>query len=666
MNPSAVELFDFPRKDMGNHRISELFAMPDHEPINDLWFIEHARNHGSMEIVAKRLNGEWRQVEITLGYMRMLTKEYFTAVIRDVTEQINTQNRLFAEKELAHTTLESIGDGVIRADADGEITYINPVAAALTEYSSREACGMRLSSILRLSPENEPAQGIDPISQLNEHQCSSFQSVGFHKITGRNGRKAMVIYTASFLHDTESHVVGFVLVFRDMTDHQKMVRKLSYQATHDPLTGLSNRRAFEHHLRQLIDQGIDRPGLSHAMVMLDLDDFKIVNDTAGHQAGDDLLRGFATIIRRHTRNSDVVARMGGDEFAIILRNCSLDKAKNIMNQCLKSMLEYRFQWEGRIFQVGASIGLTLIDHRTTDFEGVIGCADRACYASKEAGGASVMVIENIEEQVFPGADQNDEVQRWLCSLEQMQVQFIFHPIIARDDESSPARDRLFEVYAFCSLAGHEERIALTDIMTMLERHKVMPRIESIVLSALFKEMEKIRSALPDIVNWRFGFNLSRASLFDEQTPGLFKPLLERYAVLTRHLYFEIPERALMMDIGYSRIFLDSLAQQGCMICLDHFGSSVGSFTHLHSLPFSMIKIDASFVRGAASDPNQQRIVHAIAQLGQSLHMRTIAEGVDNAAIYQKLVPLKIDYLQGNYFGKAMGSDQIIDYLLGKA
>ena len=328
------------------------------------------------------------------------------AIVVEITERKRAEEELFKEKERAQITLASIGDGVITVDAAGRVESFNPVAAQLLGWSHSEAQGLSLTEIFPIIDETSRERVEDPVQSCL--RLGKFTGFGDPVVLIRRDGKELVIDDAAApIHDRDGRVVGAVMTFRDVTAQHRLAQQLTYQATHDALTGLVNRQEFERRLGLMLKHAKDQR-LRHVLCYLDLDQFKVVNDTCGHGAGDELLRQLSALLKTRMRERDTLARLGGDEFAVLLGECPLDQAVRIANQLRELVQDLRFIWEDRSFSVGVSIGLVPITETTVDLSSLMSAADSACFSAKERGRNRVYVHRPADTDL----QQRQEEMHW--------------------------------------------------------------------------------------------------------------------------------------------------------------------------------------------------------------------------------------------------------------
>jgi diguanylate cyclase (GGDEF)-like protein len=416
---------------------------------------------------------------------------------------------------------------------------------------------------------------------------------------------------------------------------------LSWQATHDALTELANRRQFEAAATRLLASA-RAEGRRHAVLFVDLDQFKVVNDACGHPAGDALLRDLAQLLAGRMRRADTLARLGGDEFGVLLEGCDLADAQRIAATVLAAIRDYRFSWEGRIFTLGASIGVAEITDATPDLESVLSAADTACYLAKDLGRNRIQVYRDDDEEV---ASRHGE-KGWVAKITQgaEQGRFFLHAQRVVSLSGDGAETEYLELL----LRMRDEQGRVVPPMAFIpaaERYHLMGRIDRWVvgkaLGCLARIAQSGETRLP-----RFGINLSGMSLGDA---AFAEYVLEQFDITKTppdSVCFEITETAAISNLGRARGFINRFRDLGCRFALDDFGSGLSSFEYLKSLPVDYLKIEGSFVRGLIHDRIDRAVVDAIQRLARAAGARTIAESVESAAVAERLRALGIDFGQG--------------------
>ena len=548
------------------------------------------------------------------------------------------------EKEKAEVTLRSIGDGVVTTDAQGRITYINGKAEELTGWSDVTSVGRPLEAVFRIGHEESHARLPDPAAiALAEGRVVDSESGAL--LIGRNGREFAVEYTASPVLDDEEGTIGAVVVFHDVSDLHTLSRQLSYQASHDPLTGLINRREFERRLGQALENA-HAEALHHALCFLDLDQFKVINDTCGHQAGDELLKRLSSELRARLRKGDVLARLGGDEFAVLLEECPLEKAEELAETLRRVVEESRFLWEGQSFEVGVSVGLVPLDNESGTLYDVMRLADAACYVAKEAGRNRVHVHTPDSDEIARRNGEMNWFQRIRQALDQDRFRLHVQPIVALG-EGEGRRD-YYEV-----LLRMEEDGRLVPPMAFLptaERYQLMPLIDRWVVSRLLDTLTERFADRPQAAP-TFSINLSGQSLGDKEFAAFLIDAVAESGLPGSAFCFEITESTAIANLSGARALIDRMRELGCAFMLDDFGSGLSSFSYLKSLPVHCIKIDGGFIRDIADDPVDRSMVESMNQVAKVLGIATVAEYVENEQTLTLLREIGVDYAQGYHIGK---------------
>lgn len=568
----------------------------------------------------------------------------YTASVRDITDRKLVETQLHRERDLALVTLASIADGVIRTDEAGIIQYINPVASRLTGWLPHHAQGQAIYAVYNLRDAATGKPLPNPVREVlrrGEHLPRRE-----HALLVRPDEETVpVLDTAAPIRSRDGFLIGAVLVFHDVTVTLNLARELSHQATHDALTGIPNRREFERQLSALLaDPG---EGQSHVLCYLDLDQFKVVNDTCGHVAGDELLRQVTQLMRGMLRQTDTLARLGGDEFGLLLRGCPLRRAVQIANGLREAIADFRFGWEGKSFSIGVSIGLVGIDAPQTDLGLLLARADAACYAAKESGRNRVHVYQANDIGLLEQQGQMQWVTRLQSALDQDRLRLYVQPIVPLHEQMDQRRH--FEI--LIRLEEEDGKLILPGaFLPAAERYGLMPRIDQwVVANTLAWIGDRMRQ--DSRLDGMFSINLSGASLSDERFRDSLIASLEEARLPAGILCFEITETATVANLSKVVSFIGELKQQGCLLALDDFGSGLSSFAYLKNLPVDFLKIDGGFVKDIETDPIDLAMVQAINAIGHVMGLRTIAEYVSSEAIRDRVCELGVDYAQGYFIGE---------------
>lgn len=560
---------------------------------------------------------------------------------RDITARIELEHSLDEQRERLRVVLMSMADGVIVTDPEGRIEFLNPVAEELTGWTLNEAKTRPLEQVAQLMTE-------DSANVLDGATVHQLMQKGRQEISARLARRGAIesfveieLKAAPMLGAGGAE--GLVLILHDVSETHRLMEQMSWQASHDPLTGLPNRTAFGERLRSLLE-GARTAGERHALLYMDLDQFKVVNDTCGHHAGDELLMNIAHLLRSGVRRDDMIARLGGDEFAALLPNCSVEVAERIANQLRESVQHFSFYWQDRVFNVGVSIGIVTIDPQWGAAEEILRAADIACYAAKERGRNRIHVYEAADETMSRQVEQLGMASQ--IQLAVRESRFVLYAQPLKPLERPRLDDGLHLEVLVRMLDRHGQLIAPGLFISAAERYNLMQAIDRWVVSTT---LERLHQALdtPAGRNLRHvGINLSGNSLTDEGMLSFVEDEVRRYAFPPGLICFEITETAIISNMHQALAFIQRMKALGCTFALDDFGSGLSSFAYLKALPVDFLKIDGVFVRDIESDAHDRSFVQAIHQVGRTLGLKTIAEFVENAATEQILRGMGVDFAQG--------------------
>ena len=562
------------------------------------------------------------------------------------THKLLTQRHAFAdalqqEKERAQITLESIGDGVITTDVDGAITYMNPAAEALTHWNSAQAHGLPLAALFNLLDDNAQPDGFTLIEHIVKGQLSG-GSEHSKTIQRLDGSTVSVTLVGAPIRSA-GKVTGAVLVLHDMTQERQYIANLSWQATHDALTGLANRREFEFRLEQVMHPTAQHLGERHALMFLDLDQFKLVNDTCGHAAGDELLRHICALLQSDLREGDTLARLGGDEFGILLENCPAAVAEKIAESLRHTVQSLHFVWKGRPFMTTVSIGLVHLGHTPTTLETSLRAADMACYMAKEKGRNRVQVYHADDSELSLRFGEMAWVQRLHMALEENR--FCLYAQEISPLGQTDGGDGHIEIL----LRLHDEagRIILPDsFIPAAERYGLMTSLDRWVVENVFKIINRCMQERPGRPMAMCAINLSGITIGDDDFLGFLREKFHTYNIPPSMICFEITETSAIANLGSAIRFINELKALGCHFSLDDFCAGMSSFAYLKHLPVDFLKIDGSFVKDMLDDPINRAMVEVINHIGHVMGKRTIAEFVETPQIEQALLEIGVDYAQG--------------------
>ncbi len=561
---------------------------------------------------------------------------------REVAERMRAEQALFEEKERAQVTLHSIGDAVITTDAQGVVNYLNPIAEALTGWPLDETRGRPLGTVFHIFNEETCERALDPVACCLKEGCLT--EVASHTgLMSRSGQEYAIQASAAPIRARDGGVLGAVLVFHDVTQARRMAQQMAHQASHDALTGLVNRREFERRLDHAIASNKEY-GTHHALCYLDLDLFKIVNDTAGHVAGDALLKQVTGLLMDELRERDTLARLGGDEFGLLLDNCPLDKALEIAETLVAAVRDFRFVWEGRAFQIGVSIGLVPITFGVDDTVQLLTQADVACYTAKDLGRNRVHVYQSADSEPARRHTEILRVAGLRDALKKDRFRLYYQPIVPL----TPGNDGPVHYELLLRFLDTEGGIILPGaFIPAAERYGVMGAIDRWVIQTAFRQYAGVFGGARDA---QIAINLSGNSLSDDALLEFVHQQFADAALAPDRVCFEITETAVIHNLSQATRFITEMKKSGCRFALDDFGSGLCSFTYLKKLSVDYLKIDGSFVRNMVEDRTDYAMVAAINEIGHTLPIQTVAEYTESEAILEQLKALGVDYAQGYVLG----------------
>ena len=650
VNPAFVSI-------LGYGSAEELYALPSvamlyWNPADRAEFMRRVESEGEIRNAEFRMRTKDGQQVVVLENARAVPDAGeriigYEGTIADITERKRAEQAIFAEKERAQVTLQSIGDAVISTDAEGRIEYINPVAESLTAWSLAEARGRPIGDVLNLVNEitREPIEN-PLVCALGRGE--SGPSADHSVLITRSGQEVAIQESAAPICDRQGRVIGAVIVFHDVTKERRLKRALSYQASHDALTGLINRREFDNRLHAAVLSAQRGEG-SYALLYIDLDQFKVVNDTCGHQAGDRLLRDVTGLLQARVRASDTIARLGGDEFGVLLEGCTPEQSARIADGVRQAIRDYKFVWGATTLAVGASVGVVQISVDTESVAAVMSAADIACYAAKDEGRNRVHVYE------ADGVSHRHREMHWVARVtraaEENRLELFFQPIVRIGADSPPTFHELT-----IRLRDDDGRLVPpSEFIPAAERYNVMSTIDRWVVARaveLLKHRREAGVSLPLLA-----VNLSGTSL-NEQAFAEFVLQTVGDPEIASALCFEITETAAVTSLSNVTFFMRELKARGCKFALDDFGTGLSSFMYLKTLPVDYLKIDGQFISQIATDAVDRSMVEAISKVGRALGIATVAEWVESEAVLEELKRIGVDFAQGYYMARPMPLAQL--------
>ena len=564
--------------------------------------------------------------------------------ITDITERKRAETRVFEEKERAQVTLQSIGDGVITTDAEGRIEYINPVAQDLTGWDMRSARGRPVTEIMTIVNEHTRATVDNPVMRcLKDGRVITLDENSI--LISKNSEEIPIQDSAAPIRDRIGNIIGSVIVFHDVSKETRLFRQLSYQASHDALTDLINRREFENRLIAALDTIHGNHEETHALLYIDLDQFKVVNDTFGHVAGDALLKQLSERIQSKIRSTDELARLGGDEFGILLQRCDEERALEVAESIRCSIEGYRFEWQGSFTTIRCSIGVVMVTSENADVAALMSSADVACYSAKDMGRNQVHLYQDSD------ASMRHEEMKWVSrissAVDEDRFELFFQPIIGIGKDNGNSRGHYELLLRMRDEDG--ELVSPDQFIPAAERYNLMSTLDRWVIREALSELADREGK--DEARYTIAINLSGTSLSEDRFLEDVITELEKQKLPNGAVCFEITETAAISNLSRVVHFMKALKKLGCKFSLDDFGSGLSSFTYLKNLPVDYLKIDGQFIRNVVDDSVDESMVKAISEVGHAMGIETIAERVETKQVLEKLGSLGIEFAQGYYIAR---------------
>ena len=641
-NPAAGELFGVDAATLVGKPIADLMR-PAYRALMRKHIADHLEASDPLQPVEVQLisdddRGLW--VELYSKRLVFQGKNAFLTVAHDITHRKSLEASLGRGKLQARITLESIGEGVITTDLNGTIDYMNEAAEQLLGGTRSAGLGKRLLDLLTLVDEVDRSSLGDPVAKcLSERKRINLGRRAL-LLSKQAEREFSTELTASPIRGPDGEIAGCVVIFHDVSEVRGLAREMSYQASHDALTGLVNRAEFERRLGAALDSARGE-GVSHVVSYLDLDRFKLVNDSSGHIAGDNLLREISSLLKQRVRDSDTVARVGGDEFAMLLAGCPLDKARQIADDICQAVADHKFAWQDRAFDIGVSIGLVEVGKDSGSAEGVLSAADSACYVAKQQGRGRIHVYSTRDEVLARERGEIQWLQRPQRALKENEFELYVQPIVALAGrtEVGPAAEILLRMRDESGAS-----ILPSHFLGSAERYQLMSHIDRWVVQTA---LTAIAGGAPNLPNGRScGINLSAQTLGDDDFLEFVVDVLDHTGVDPQKICFEIRESAVVSQLDQAQRFINVLHGIGCRFALDNFGSGIGSFANLKNLSLDYLKIDGVYTHDVENDSVNREMVAAMVKLARTLDFRVVAEQVEDQASFEALRGLGVDFVQG--------------------
>ncbi|MDP2788383.1 MAG: EAL domain-containing protein [Pseudomonadota bacterium] len=599
---------------------------------------EDKRREAELEYHRRRLEELVSRRTAQLEKQTELLESANTNLIAEIAERRRAAAALRESETRFRLLLESAGEGIYGLDNEGRCTFVNDAALEMLGYTRQEIIGRDTHSLIHHSYADGTPHPVEACRIYDAFRKGD-PNRGIVELFWRKDNSCFPTECSVQPLRHAGRVTGAVLVFRDVSEAQALTRRLSHQASHDALTGLVNRQEFERRLDRVLADAQSEAG-EHALCYLDLDQFKVINDSCGHAAGDHLLREIAGRLQGRLRARDTLARLGGDEFGVLLERCPLDQALRIATELRDEAQSYRFTWEGKPFKVGVSIGLVPLTAADSSANALI-AADAACYAAKELGRNRVHVFHLEDAVLAHQRAQAGWVSRLTHALDADRFRLYSQPIAplsARKSER-PHYEILLRL-----LDEDDQLIEPGAFIPAAERYNLMPTIDRWVIREVIS-----RHAAREALNADrplYAINLSGHSLVDERLVEFVRSLLDEYHVPADMLCFEISETTAIANLARAACVIEEFKQLGCLFALDNFGSGIASFGYLRTLPVDYIKIDGGFIRTLAEDRIHRAMAEAINRIAHVMAIETVAECAESVDIIDLLREMGVDHAQG--------------------
>lgn len=556
-------------------------------------------------------------------------------------ERRKSQEDIFRHRDREEVTLLSIADAVITTDETGSVEHMNTTAEKLTGWTLDEARGNPVQRIFKIINSETPTLILDPVGQcLRDGRV--IRLIKPVELNSRLKTKTEIEVTVSPTRNRNGKIIGGVLVFHDVSIVREMQDHIDYQASHDSLTGLFHRREFEIFLQQALDSA-HKEGAHHALCYMDIDQFRIINESFGHLAGDELLIQISSLLRSIVRDEDKLARLGGDEFSLLLQDCPVEEAINKAETIGKVIDEFRFVWEGRTIDVSLAISIVSITSASGSVNEILRAAESACYSAKAKGRRQMVVYQSDD----PELQKRRGEMRWAArineALRNQKFRLYYQEILpVKDDEQG---------YTHCELlmrteTEEHELISPENFIPAAERYNLMVDIDRWVVSAAIQTIRTLEEKAGVEGKNSYGINLSGQSLSDKSFYDYILSLFKEYKVSPKCICFEVTETAAIVNEEVALSLIKKIKGLGCRFALDDFGTGVSSYSYLKKYPFDYVKIDGSFIRHLGDNPVDRVMVESVCRIAKTMGIKTIAEFVEDNSVLPILRELGVDYAQG--------------------
>ena len=628
-NPAAEKLFGYQCQEIRGKPLRWL--LPDLSLANN-----NMKITSEQEVFGRHSNGSSIPVQVRISQMTRDKQKFHTLLVADISERKAAQQKLLEAESRYRNLVETAHDLVWSIDTNGEWIYLNNAVSQIYGYRQEEMLNRHFSDFQAPESSERDAAAFEQIMKGKE--LFQYETVHLDK----NGERIYISLNARPVFDDKGEVSYICGTARDITEQKHFEQELTYQAQHDTLTGLYNRSYFQSELERVISR-IARSGAECALLYLDLDQFKYVNDTVGHAAGDRLLKECTELLRKNIREGDLLARFGGDEFTILLYNIDHSHALPVAENIRNMFEHYRFMDSGQTFNVTCSIGLSMIDADINSADEALSRADLACNISKAQGRNCVHEYTDLDHEKSIMTQDIGWASRVSDAIDNNSFKLFYQPIVQLDTNQ---------------IHGYEVLLRLpTDDGDSIKPGGFIPAAERLGLIhnidrwAVRHAMETLARLQGDNFETRFSINLSARAIDDHELLLMIQDILATNVLKPESLTFELTEASAIANMQAARNFISKLKDLGCHVALDDFGAGFCSFTYLKHLPVDTLKIDGSFIQGLMHGHVDQAMVHSMNQVAHALGKTTSAEFVENHETLVRLKEIGIDFAQGHYLGR---------------
>ncbi|NOX09312.1 MAG: EAL domain-containing protein [Gammaproteobacteria bacterium] len=638
-NPAAEQLFGYLSHEIGGRTLSwllpDIFGKDNQKPRGITQAIETAGHHR---------NGDALSVSVRVSEMMISGKHMYTCLVADISKRKSAENQLMDAEARYRDLVETAHDLVWSADVDGNWTYLNRASYAIYGLEPGQMLGRPMSDFYSLDHADENNKVFERITQ--GHELVQYETVH----TDANGKPHHLSFNAKAHYDNEGNIIHISGTARDISEQKAFQKQLEFQAEHDALTGLFNRRYFQQELERTVSR-VARSGNPCALCYIDLDQFKYINDTLGHAAGDQLLIEISKLLISYVREGDLLSRFGGDEFTLLLYNINADDLMLAAENFRSRFEKYKFFYDSKSFNITCSIGMAVIDGQTNSADEVLSHADLACNMAKTQG----RNCTNLYNPSLRDKDGMAEDMGWAARVREMlehdRFQLVYQPIFSTDD--GQVQDYEVLVRMVCEDGGV---ILPGGFMPAAERFGLIHAVDRWIVKHAILKLSELHNSGRQVA---FSINLSGKAFEDETLLPMIRDLITETRLDPKWITFEVTETAAIANINAATTFIHALKDIGCQFALDDFGSGFSSFAYLKHLPVDRLKIDGAFVHAMANAPVDQAMVQSMNQVAHALGKKTVAEHVEDEATLNLLKEYGIDFVQGNHIGIPQNSPEVI-------